>query len=497
MTSAMLDKSPGFFYIVSTSDALRTQRHFNPMDRPRRNDFLIPLVTAMSDAFAIEAAFLASYWLRFHSPFAGVVEVALGVPPLSAYVYGSFFVIPIWLLMFRSRKLYGAHRNVYISDEFFAVVRVVTMGMLVVMSAAFFYRAFSYSRVVFGFIFVASLVFITLGRCLIIEAEKFLYRRGKELKNVALLGSNLVARMVYQKVVKYPTLGYRFVGYFAESPVEFDNASYLGRVHDIHSRIKELDIELLLIALSYKEYPLLYEMIEDCAGINVEFMMVPDMLELMTSRVRIREIEGTPFIQIKDIALTTWDCIVKRIFDILFSFFILIFTFPFAVLIIVLIRLDSRGPVFYLQERVGLDGKRFNCIKFRSMNPEAEKDSGPVYAQENDPRVTPMGRLLRRTGIDELPQFINVLKGNMSVVGPRPERPFFIEKFRERIPKYLDRHRMKAGITGWAQVNGLRGNTPIDERTKYDIYYVENWSLAFDLKIILKTIKAMLVNKQS
>jgi len=466
------------------------------MSRTRRDDFLIPLLTVVSDIIAIEAAFLISYWIRFHSPFTNIVEVTLGVPPLSAYVYGSLFVIPIWLLIFKSRKLYGAHRNIYITDEFFTLVRVVTIGMLVVMSAAFFYRAFSYSRVVFGLIFITSILFITLGRWLVIEFEKYLYRKGKELRNVAIVGNNPMARKVYQNVTNNPGLGYRFVGYFAQSPAEFNGAVYLGKISDVPSKIQQEHIELVLIALTYKEYPQLYEMIENCAGINVEFMMVPDMLELMTSRVRIKELEGIPFIQIKAIPLTTWNRISKRIFDIVFSILILLIASPIFLLIAFLIKLDSKGPVFYLQERVGLDGKRFQCIKFRSMHPEAEKETGPVYAGKNDPRTTQVGRFLRRTSIDELPQFINVLKGDMSIVGPRPERPFFVEKLKEQIPKYLDRHRMKAGITGWAQVNGLRGNTPIDERTKYDIYYIENWSLAFDLKIILKTIKAMIFPKE-
>lgn len=462
------------------------------MSLPRRNDLLVPFLTVVSDIVAIEAAFLVSYWIRFHSPFTGIVEVALGVPPLSAYVFGSIFVIPIWLLLFKFRKLYGARRNIYITDEFFSIVRVVAIGMLVVMSAAFFYRAFSYSRIVFGLLFITSILFITIGRWLMIEFEKFLYKKGKELKNVAIVGNTVTARTVCQNIANHPELGYHLVGYFAQSPAAFDSATFLGQIGDVSFKIQQEQIELVLIALTYKEYPQLYEMIENCAGINVEFMMVPDMLELMTSRVRIKELEGIPFIQIKAIPLTTWNRISKRIFDIVCSIIILLPGSPLLMLVALLIKLDSKGPVFYLQERVGLDGRHFRCIKFRSMHTDAEKTTGPIYAQENDPRTTRIGRFLRRTSLDELPQFINTLKGEMSIVGPRPERPFFVEKFKDRIPKYLDRHRVKAGITGWAQVNGFRGNTPIEERTKYDIYYMENWSLIFDLKIMLRTLRAVM-----
>jgi exopolysaccharide biosynthesis polyprenyl glycosylphosphotransferase len=220
--------------------------------------------------------------------------------------------------------------------------------------------------------------------------------------------------------------------------------------------------------------------------------MVPDLLELMTSRVRIQELYGIPFIRIKGVPMTTWNLIVKRSFDVVVSGICLILASPVLASIALLIKLDSRGPIYYSQERVGLDGRPFRLLKFRTMRVDAESGTGPVWAKKDDPRKTRIGGFLRRFSLDELPQLLNVLRGEMSIVGPRPERQHFVDQFKKEIPKYLDRHRVKTGMTGWAQVNGLRGNAPIEERTKFDVYYVENWSLVFDLKIILKTVRAVI-----
>jgi exopolysaccharide biosynthesis polyprenyl glycosylphosphotransferase len=277
--------------------------------------------------------------------------------------------------------------------------------------------------------------------------------------------------------------------------MELTYAHYLGPIEKVPHFVRERVVDIVLISLSYKNHPQLYELVRDCEGLNTEIMMVPDMLELMTTGVRIKELEGIPFIKIKGIPLTTWNIILKRSFDIVLSALILVICSPIFAIIALLIKLDSRDPVFFRQERVGLDGKSFQLMKFRTMRVDAEKETGPVWASKGDPRRTRVGSILRRFSLDELPQLINVLKGEMSIVGPRPERRHFVEQFKREVPRYLDRHRVKTGMTGWAQVNGLRGNAPIEERTKFDVYYVENWSIVFDLKIILKTIRAVIFGK--
>jgi exopolysaccharide biosynthesis polyprenyl glycosylphosphotransferase len=466
----------------------------------RRNDFLIPLLAVVSDVLAIEAAFVLSYWLRFDSPLTSWFPVELGVPPLDAYLYGSFFVIPAWLFLFKSKGLYRPRRTVHFSEEFFPIVRVVAIGMLIVMAAAFFYRAFSFSRLVFGLLGLASVILLSLGRYIVMGFEQWWYSIGRDTKNVILVGSNATAARVYETIVNQPSLGYSFLGFFSagtKGDLARTKATFLGSLAKVSTYVRNNNVDVILIALSYKDHPRLLDLIRECEGLNTDMLMVPDLVDLMTSRVRVTELEGIPFLQVKEAALSTWNQIVKRGFDVGTAIVVLLIASPIIALIALLVKLTSAGPVFYHQERIGLDGKPFNVLKFRTMRTDAEKETGPVWTRKDDPRATPIGRVLRRFSLDELPQLLNVLKGDMSIVGPRPERQFFVERFKKQIPKYLDRHRVKTGMTGWAQVNGLRGNAPIEERTKYDVYYVENWSLTFDVKIISKTIRAVLFGKDA
>lgn len=465
------------------------------MQLKRRKDLLIPLLTFISDVIAIEAAFLFSYWLRFFSALTQYIPISYGLPPLEAYIESSLVVIPVWCWLFQTRHLYLPRRITSFSDEFFAIVRIVVLGMLVVMAGAFFYRSFSYSRIVFWILGISAIMFISIGRFILLKFEKQWYAHGNDLKRVIIVGTSSVAHKIFQSLSAHRSLGYEALGYCsAQDSTEntMEHIPYLGPIASVPDLIKTQNIDIILIAFNETEHSLLHNLVRDCQGLNVEMMMVPDILELMTSQVQIKHIEGIPFLGIKSPTLSTWNFIAKRTFDLLFALFILLLTSPIMLLIAILIKLDSKGPIFYLQERVGLDGEVFKVVKFRSMRADAEKSTGPVWSQKNDPRTTQIGRFLRRFSLDELPQLVNVIKGDMSIVGPRPERPPFVEKFKNQVPRYLERHRAKTGMTGWAQVNGLRGNVSIAERTKYDIYYIEHWSLVFDLKIILKTIHAVL-----
>ena len=467
----------------------------------RRGDFLIPFLTVVFDAAAIELAFIFSYWLRFQSvvvDYVGVKEI--GGPPFSGYLFGSFFVMFVWLLLFQSRSMYGTRRNVTLSDELINVVKVISLGMLIVMSAAFFYREFSYSRIVFGLVWVWSIVFIFFGRVVIRSVERRYYRKGRHLQQSIIIGNDSLANQVYTQLNRHASFGFNIVGYFADEPAHQElalaSAPYLGSIADAPAYIRDRNIDLVFLALRSKEHHLLFNLISECEGVNVEFMMVPDVLDVLTTEVKVKELEGIPFLTIKSIPFTVWGRISKRTFDIVVSFLLLVFFLPLWILLAILVKLSSPGPIFFKQERLGLDGKKFTMYKFRSMRPGAETQTGPVWTSKNDPRRTPLGVFLRKTSLDEIPQLYNVLKGEMSLVGPRPERPYFVDQFKTVVPKYLDRHRVKTGMTGWAQVNGLRGNTSLEERVKYDLYYIENWSLAFDVKILLRTIRAALSPKE-
>ena len=464
------------------------------MPSSRSKDILIPLLTVLADAIAIELSFLLSYWLRFHSPLTDIFPVTLGYPPIGAYALGSLFVIPIWLWLFARRGMYSTRRVQYFSDEFFALVRVVTVGMLVVMAAAFFYRTFSFSRLVFALLFGSSIVFLSAGRWLALAFEQKWYLGGRDLRKVLLVGRGTYAERVARIFQQKPELGYSIAGLCTMTPggPSVEGVPVLGTLEQLQAVVRQHGVDLVLLTLDDAEHSLTEQLVRECDGLDVELMIVPNLVELLTSQVRLKDIQGVPFLRIKGLALSTWNALVKRMFDIVFAAIVLLVISPLFLLLALLVKLTSKGPVFFSQERVGLDGRPFNVLKFRSMRTDAEETTGPVWASKDDPRTTPIGRFLRRFSLDELPQLLNVLTGDMSLVGPRPERPHFVEKFRKDIPKYLERHRVKTGMTGWAQVNGMRGNTPIEDRTRYDIYYVENWSLVFDLKIILKTVRAVL-----
>ncbi len=461
----------------------------------RQGDLVIPLLRVAIDALAIECSFLLSYWLRFRS---GIFE-RLGaaptvIPPLESYVEGSAVMVVVWILLFRASRVYRPRRRVSLSDELISIVRWGTAGMLILMSAAFLYRGFSYSRIVFGLIWVTSIILILLGRALVASLERKMHRRGRFLRTAVIIGNDALAGDVYARLHRHPSFGFDVAGYFADAPcareIPLSATAYLGPVTNAAEFIRARGVSVVFIALRAGEHQRLLDLVSDCEGLDIQFMMVPDVLEILTSQVRLTEYEGLPFLTLKGNPLTGWGRIAKRAVDLGFSALLLLVLSPLLLLIAVLVRLTSRGPVFYAQERVGIDGTPFTILKFRSMRIDAETPGAPVWGSRNDPRGTVIGRFLRRTSMDELPQLINVLKGEMSLVGPRPERPFFVEKFREKVPKYLDRHRVKTGMTGWAQVNGLRGDTSIEERIKYDLYYIENWSFALDFKILLRTVRA-------
>lgn len=471
------------------------------MAKNKHNDFLIPAISMIVDIIALESAFLFSYWLRFHTDFLTFLRIGEEIPPFNIYFFSSLFIIPVWILIFHTYKMYTPHRTIVPSEDFFNILKAVTLGMLIIIGIAFFYRKYSYSRFVVVTLWFSGIIFLTIGRLLIYKIQNNLYKRGKELRDAVIYGCSDSANLLYEKISNKKVLGFNLLGYYSDNipPNEskLKELKYLGNTNKLIEDINIGSCRLIFISLEPDEHTKLYNIINKVEGINVELMLIPNILDLLTSSVKIKEIEGIPLLKIKGVPITTWGRILKRTFDILFSLFILIIFLPLIMIISLMIKLTSKGPIIYKQERVGLDAKVFTVYKFRTMRTDAEKSTGPVWAVKDDPRVTKIGKILRRTSLDELPQFYNVLKGDMSVVGPRPERPYFVEQFKDSVPKYLDRHLLKTGITGWAQVNGLRGQAPIKERTKYDLFYIENWSMMLDIKIILKTIKAILFGKDA
>jgi Undecaprenyl-phosphate glucose phosphotransferase len=321
-----------------------------------------------------------------------------------------------------------------------------------------------------------------------------LRRHGWGQNRVLVVGAGDVGRMIFQKIQSNSGLGYEAVGF-----VTFNNgqeglplgAPVLGEAGELSRVIDEHQIDEVIIALPEATHQEILTLISECERGKVTIKVFPDVFQYMASQVNISDLGGLPLLAVRNIALSGWKRTVKRTMDIVGAACGLVLISPGLMLMALAIKLDSRGPVFYTQERMGLDGQPFQIIKFRSMRQDAEA-SGAGWTVEDDPRTTRLGRFIRRANVDEFPQLINVLIGEMSLVGPRPERPVYVNQFRRSIPRYMDRHWEKAGMTGWAQVNGLRGDTSIVERTKYDLWYIENWSLSLDIKIVIRTLFNML-----
>jgi len=401
-------------------------------------------------------------------------------------------------------RLYHRPRALSSIDEFYSLFGAVSVGTIVAiaLSSLMFKNSvleLDYSRGMILYAWLLTIVLDGIGRLAHGRVQRALQARGLGGSRVLIVGTGEVGQMILQKIRHLPGLGYEVIGFVddRDDPEGIMGVPILGRVDDLPSLIDEHSIDEVIIALPEASHEEILTIISLCERGKVSIKVYPDVFQIMAAQVSIGDLGGLPLLTVRDIALRGWRLTLKRAMDLIGSAVGLVLLSPLMMLVALLIKLDSPGPVFYTQVRMGLDAKPFWIIKFRSMRADAEVETGPVWATKDDPRRTRLGAFMRRFSIDELPQLINVLLGEMSLVGPRPERPVFVEQFKRSIPRYMDRHREKAGITGWAQVNGLRGDSSIAERTKYDLWYIENWSLLLDIKIILKTIFNVFTSKNA
>ncbi|HYU21334.1 MAG TPA: undecaprenyl-phosphate glucose phosphotransferase, partial [Chloroflexota bacterium] len=362
------------------------------------------------------------------------------------------------------------------------------------------YRTLELPRLVVATWWVSSALLIWIARAMQDTAMRWSRARGLDTARVLIVGAGEPGQIVLDKIRHAPELGYRVVGFVDSGPIDGEpgGAPVLGTLADVVPLIRRYQVSEIIIAAPHLEQRDVLELVASSARERVNVKLFPDIVDIMSTEVSTSDLTGLPMVQIRDVALRGWNLALKRAMDLVVSAIALVSLAPLMLAIGLLVKLTSRdGPVFFSQERVGLDGRPFQLVKFRSMRVDAEAESGPVWASPDDQRRTALGTLIRRWSLDELPQLVNVLVGEMSLVGPRPERPHFVEQFSRVVPRYAERHNEKAGMTGWAQVNGLRGQTSIEERTKYDVFYVEHWSLAFDVKILLKTIGAVFRDKSA
>ncbi|MEA3309275.1 MAG: undecaprenyl-phosphate glucose phosphotransferase [Chloroflexota bacterium] len=458
----------------------------------RRARYYFMVFLMLGDMLMAAVAFALAYGLRTWIPFPTVTQ-ELG--RVEDYLPMLLIHTAAVLLVFIFAKLYV---TIPVSrvDEFYAIIVAITLGtFLGVAFTSLLLRDFTvgrdYSRTMLFYVWLLSIVLIMLGRLLNAWLRRILIRRGWGRRQVLVVGTGDIARMILQKILWSPELGYDVAGVVANTsvaPASLLGLPIVGSVGLLQKLITEYGAEEVIIALpeetSHQE---ILWLISECERGRVTIRVYPDLFQIMTGPVSIGELGGMPLLTVRDIAQQGWRRIAKRMMDLMGSLVGLLLFSPPMMLISILIKLESPGSVFYVQERMGLDSRPFPILKFRSMRQDAEQQ-GPGWTKPGDPRRTKIGTLLRKTNLDEVPQFINVLLGDMSLVGPRPERPVYVAQFRRSIPRYMDRHREKAGMAGWAQVNGFRGDTSIVERTKYDLWYIENWSLLLDMRILIRTV---------
>jgi Undecaprenyl-phosphate glucose phosphotransferase len=469
----------------------------------RRYNRLLVAFFVIGDAVLGMTAFLVAYLLRF-DVLATLLPVHKGFPPFAQYLRIAPFIGLLVPIAFQVQGLYRLRRGRSRVDDFFGVFVGTILAVVLGLGGTLYYQTYytaepkkdiglyevsQYAWVIF---LALNVAFAYASRELVREALERRWRAGIGLKRVLIAGSGDLGRVVADKVLEHRELGFKIVG-FLDDRASGDHIGYrgiplLGTLGEADDIIRRESVDHLYVALPLEEHVKMLALIEATNREGVDIHVVPDLLQFIALRARLENLDGVPIISLNDVPLRGFNSVLKRATDVAISGAALTgLSIPFAV-IALLIRRSSPGPVFYKQERMGLDGKAFNVYKFRSMYVGAEDETGPVWARDDDPRATAVGRWLRKLDFDELPQFWNVLRGDMSIVGPRPERPYFVEQFKHRIPQYMLRHKVKAGITGWAQVNGWRGNTSLEKRIEYDLYYIENWSVSLDLKIMWLTL---------
>ena len=457
-------------------------------------DALTSGLAVMADAGAIFGGFIAATWLRFYS---GFIPVESWPPDLwILYGLGAAVATLFFLFIFRSLGLYIRPQSGGFASKIPRLIRAIGLSLLLTTALAFAFRTEPpISRLTLLMSFGTIMLAVLAERYLLFRTELNLARRGMQSRRVLIVGTDAVAAHLKRGLESDPRLRSKVVGFIRTGSGDIDSslADYLvrGELQDLEAILDTHPADQIILSDSNIGHQRILEIILACERNLITFNMVPDMFRIMTESMDMQTVDDIPLLGVSRWPLDYfWNRVLKRLEDIGGAFAGLLFLAPLFAVIAILIKRSSPGPAFYKQKRCGENGREFSIYKFRTMRQDAEKETGPVMTAEDDPRRTRLGTFLRRTNIDELPQLWNVLRGDMSLVGPRPERPHFVEKFKDDIDRYMRRHVSKPGMTGWAQVNGLRGNTSIEERIKYDLYYLEHWSLSFDFKILIRTFTA-------
>jgi len=444
---------------------------------------LVENLALVGDLCLIAVCWVLAYWIRFH-----LMHVT-DVPPFRDYALQLIPILVVWGIAFRTFDLYRPKRLGSHVSEWIDVAKASLLGALILVSImTFVFRGYEYSRLVILLFLAESIVTVSVARAALREVLRFARRHGYNLRYAIVVGGGEPAAEVLRVLNRRRDVGIFVLGLLSDKKEVPENVRWLGGIEDVRTVLDRQQVDIVFIALPHADASRLTSVLSGIGDDPIAIHLVPDVFSLVPARGGVEEFEMIPFIHLRESRLYGWNRVLKRGFDLLFGAVGLAIAAPVMLAIGVALKLTSPGPVLYQQERMGVDGRQFKMLKFRTMRVNAEEETGPIWARPDDPRRTALGVFLRRTSLDELPQLFNVLRGEMSLVGPRPERPSFVEEFRRRVPGYMLRHKVKAGITGWAQINGWRGNTSIERRIECDLYYIERWSLGFDLKILLQTL---------
>ena len=448
---------------------------------------LLTSLVFVLDALLIFTAWMVAYWLRFHVL---PIPAPYGIPPIRNYLWLGAVATPVSLLVLRSLHLYRSARTARLSQELLAVLQGIAIITAIAALASYFLRGELARTVLLLFAILAAAV-LCIARIAVRSGLRALRRQGLNLRHVLIVGTGPMASSLARKMALHGDYGFELHGFVSPEPAngggQIEGLPVLGTVTELPELVERTGAQLVYLALSRAEHEAEMLALEKLSDSTAAVRLVPDLARAFTLNASVEDFDGMPVVLVTESPDQGWNSVLKRAFDLVFAGVGLVVLSPVLLAIAIWVKLDSPGPVFFAQDRVGLNGKRFRMLKFRTMVPDSEA-SGAQWTKKDDPRKTRAGSVLRKLSLDELPQLWNVFIGDMSLVGPRPEQPLFVHQFRASVPRYMLRHHVKAGITGWAQVNGLRGDTPLERRIEFDLYYIEHWSMGFDLKILAMTV---------
>lgn len=450
------------------------------------------------DALVIAGSYLCAWAIRFVGPFA---DSAVRTLSFQQYMSLLIFIVPGYLLLYHAFTLYTPMRMQGRRLVLANIIKANTLGFLLILSSLQMINEGDFSRLTILLFYVINICAGWGVRMLIFYLMRDMRKRGLNQKQVILVGYSRATEEYIDRILMNPQWGYVIRGILDDNVpagTVYKGIKVIGRIANLMVILPAIRLDEIAITLGLSEYYRLEEIVALCEKSGVHTKFIPDYNKIIPTKPYTEDILGLPVINIRYVPLSnTFNALVKRCMDIVGSIAAIIVSSPVMLVLCALIKLTSPGPLIYKQERVGLHNKTFWMYKFRSMELQPESEEKKAWTVKNDPRVTGIGKFMRRTSLDELPQLFNILRGDMSLVGPRPERPFFVEKFREEIPRYMVKHQVRPGLTGWAQVNGYRGDTSIRKRIDCDLYYIENWSIGFDIKILFLTFFKGFVNKNA